>query len=455
MAKKKKRSKVRFLGFPIREVRTGCFLVRVSRNEQRVNVSQTFPTQAAAEEFCKVLANQVAEHGKNALELPLRSRQDAVDALKLLQGRSSLIEAARFWAQHHPDTGAVTLAQLGVQWLEELRRQNCRPTTLAERRQKISKLCVNYGERPACSITMHDVAGWLDAKGFKAVNRDGYRRCFRALFNHAVQQGVVETNPVDRITKTKADEKMPEFWPVPTVAHVMELAERHYPALVPVLAVMLFAGLRPGEAAGLTWAQIDFAEKIIRVLPETSKVRRSRLVPIQDNLAAWLGRYRKNGGQVAPRPMTYRRQRESLMRRIEAEGWQTAMTAGKITVEDAVALIHDKAPQLAKVFTAERMQSILDGKAAAGDNEAAALCKVLKVARLVWPRDVTRHTFATFRFADSQDGGKVAAELGHVGGADVLYRHYRGLATQKDARMFWAITPSAAAGRIVKFAAAG
>ena len=454
MAKKKKETKRwKVEGFPVREVRPGCFLVRVTRKKDRIEVSETFATAKQAKTFCLTLANQCSENGKAALELPLRARQDALDALKLLKGRTALLEAARFWSQHHPDTGAVTLAQLGAQWLEELRKQNCRPTTLAERRQKLAKLCLAYGDRPACAITTHDLAGWMDSSGFKAVNRDGYRRCFRALFNHARQNDVVELNPCDRIAKMKADEKMPLHWDAVTVGRVLELAEQQFPALVPVLAVMFFAGLRPGEAAALTWEQIDIAEGIIRVLPETSKVRRSRLVPLQGNLLLWLGHYRRPAGLVAPAPMTYRRQREALMRRIEADGWRQAMTAGGNTVENTLARVHTSTPELAKVFTADRLRAILSGETTAGEHEAAALCKVLKVARLVWPRDVTRHTFATFRMADTQNAGKVAAELGHVGGADILYRHYRGLTTPKEAKAFWAIKPSGAAVQLPDFAA--
>jgi integrase len=448
-----KKNKWKVAGFVIREVRPDFFLVRIRRPKSGLNESDTFATKAEAETHCWTLANQRAEHGKAATELPARARRDALDALKLLKGRTALLEAARFWVQHNPDTGAVTLAQLGTQWLDVLRKQNCRLTTLAERRQKIAKLCLDYGDRPACAITTHDLTAWLDVRGFKAVNRDGYRRCFRALFNHARQNDVVELNPCDRIPMMKADEKMPLHWDAARVGRLLELAEEYFPAIVPILAVMFFAGLRPGEAAALTWEQVDIAEGIIRVLPETSKVRRSRLIPIQSNLVLWLGHYRKPAGLVAPKPMTYRRQREALMRRIEADGWRQAMTADGVTAEDTVARVRKGAPTLAKVFTVERLQSILNGSVTAGENEAAALCKVLKVARLVWPRDVTRHTFATFRMADTQDAGKVAAELGHVGGADILYRHYRGLTTPKEAKAFWAIKPTGAAVKLAGFAA--
>lgn len=391
MAKRKKIT-WKVAGFVIREARPGCFLARIRQPKRGLNESKTFPTREAAEAFCMVLANQVKEHGKAALELPIRARQDALDATRLLKGRTSLIEAARFWAQHHPDTGAVTLAQLGDHWLEELRQQNCRLTTLAERRQKVAKLCLAYGDRFACSITTHDLTSWMDARGFKTVNRDGYRRCYRAMFNHALKNEIITTNPADRIAPPKRDEKMPVHWDAATVGRILDVAEEKFPDLVPVLAVMFFAGLRPGEAAALSWEHVDLVEKIIRVLPETSKVRRSRLVPMQSNLVLWLGNYRKLAGAVAPPPLEYRRQREALMKRAKFADW---------------------------------------------------------------PRDVTRHTFATFRMADTQDAGKVAAELGHVGGTDILYRHYRGLTTPKEAKAFWALKPSGAAVQLADFAAAG
>lgn len=52
-----------------------------------------------------------------------------------------------------------------------------------------------------------------------------------------------------------------------------------------------------------------------------------------------------------------------------------------------------------------------------------------------WPKDITRHTAATYWLARVEDAGRVAEQLGH----DVrsLRRHYRALVTREQADQFW------------------
>jgi phosphoglycolate phosphatase-like HAD superfamily hydrolase len=56
-----------------------------------------------------------------------------------------------------------------------------------------------------------------------------------------------------------------------------------------------------------------------------------------------------------------------------------------------------------------------------------------------WPVDLFRHTFATFHLARHQDAGRTAHQLGNS--SDVVYRHYRALATSQQAKRFFSICP--------------
>ena len=58
-----------------------------------------------------------------------------------------------------------------------------------------------------------------------------------------------------------------------------------------------------------------------------------------------------------------------------------------------------------------------------------------------WPANCMRHTFATYHIAMWQDANKTAYALGHTSGVDVLYQHYRGLATKAEAERFWGLRP--------------
>ena len=58
-----------------------------------------------------------------------------------------------------------------------------------------------------------------------------------------------------------------------------------------------------------------------------------------------------------------------------------------------------------------------------------------------WIQDGPRKTFASAHYALHGDAAKLAAVLGHTGGHDVLFRHYRGLMTKAQARRFFAVRP--------------
>jgi len=340
---------------------------------------KTFPDLDRAKVYCDQLAVELQSNGAKALSMPDKLRLDAQDAAAVLNGRATLLEAATYWTKHHPETGTVTLADLAGRFLDNLRRQNCRETTITERRQKVNRLCRDMGAQSVFDMTAAKLSTWLDVQGFKPVTRNNHRRCYAALFNFALKQGLMDANPAAVLPATRGDEKLPEYWPPKTVEKVMRAAENNSPEIVPALAVSFFAGLRPGEVSGLRWEAVNLAERFIRVMPETSKRRRSRIVPIGDTLARWLGKQHKPEGALALKPGAFRRARKVVMKK-----------AG--------------------------------------------------VTR--WPPDITRHCFATYRFAETQDAARVAAELGHSGAIDVLVNHYRGLATPAEAKAFWKIAPA-------------
>lgn len=73
------------------------------------------------------------------------------------------------------------------------------------------------------------------------------------------------------------------------------------------------------------------------------------------------------------------------------------------------------------------------------DHVRRQVCKALGIK---WPHDCARHTFATFHLALHRNAGETAHEMGHTQGVDLLYKHYRGLATREDSERFWNILPN-------------
>ena len=415
-AKRRKIKTHECAGISIRELRPerpegggGYFQVDLMRSGRRER--RGFDTLAKAETYCQQIGTKIENEGTSALSLTPAQRQDAVAALAILDGKGSLKAAAKLWARHNGIAGGVTVAELGRRWLANLRTQGCRPTTMIEREHKAERLAADMGTRPVSSITRDDIAGWLTGKGLTGATWDGYRRAYRAMFNFAVDERLIESNPVAAIKPIRMDEKLPTPFSVAAATAIMRTAAEWTPAIVPTLAVQFFAGLRPGEALGLDWTAVDFKGKTIRIMPETSKVRRTRIIEMNRTLIEWLDPYRKASGPIGiqtPSQFNYCIFRKPIGPAYEQEG---------IPIAEREA---DKRPR---------------GLAAAAGVE--------------WIQDGCRKTFATMHFAQYGDAGKTAGILGHVGDAGILYKHYRGLATKAEARRYFAIRPASGSAVLV------
>lgn len=374
-------------GITLREIKPGKWqtdFFRDGKRDRRVHESQE-----AAKRVAEELAVKIRNEGSSILDLTQIQRRDALKALGILKGASTLTAAAQFWARHNAVADGVTVRELGERWLADLRRRGCRATTLREREHKVSRLSGDYGDRAACSITKDEITGWLDAWKLSGVTADGYRRCFNAMFNYGVDEKIIELNPVAAIKAFRSDERLPVPFKVQDVRSVMAAAEKHAPIMVPTLAVQFFAGLRPGEAKGLKWEDIDWKEKTIRVMPETSKMRRSRIVEMNRTLLDWLQPYRKASGPIG---ITSQNQFDFYMTRKRwAEGKETG---------------------------------------------------ILGASGVEWIQDGPRKTFASMHYATHGDAAKLAAILGHSGDAGILFKHYRGLVKKTEAARYWKLRPA-------------
>src|SRR5262249_52430349 len=120
----------------------------------------------------------------------------------------------------------------------------------------------------------------------------------------------------------------------------------------------------------------------VKVTSDIAKKSKKRLVPIQDNLRAWLALAPSRAGNVMPR------EKEHAM-------WNA-------------------------------------GCEAAG--------KILGRESFEWVDNGVRHSFASYRLAAIQDAPKVACELGHPN-PTLLYSTYAEVVTPEDAKAYWSIMP--------------
>ena len=355
--------------------RGGAFQVEINADGKRRRKS--WDTLAKAKTYAEQKKIEIRNRGIAAIQLTGRQTQEAVEAVKLLQG-VSLLDAARFYVRHHKPLGGVkSLKELMTMYLDAKEQANRRPDTIADIRTRIGRLVAVMGERHVHTITSKELVDWLDQGEYRGVTRANYIRAFRSFFKFAIQQGLLEISPADALERPKFDEKLPEIFSVGEVNRLLLATQSTYDRLVPYVALGLFAGLRTAEIEKLDWSAIDFESKLITVRPEVAKRRRQRHVTMSNNLLAWLLPRRKTSGRIAPAGCVVNRWRRKILQK-------------------------------------------------------AAIAK--------WPHNGMRHSFGSYHLAKFNNPGKTAMELGHTQ-TSIVFDHYRALVKPDEAEAYWEIYP--------------
>ena len=123
------------------------------------------------------------------------------------------------------------------------------------------------------------------------VNR--YTALLKRMFNIAIEEGFAESNPVRKVKLYSEKDTLRER----ILAKVEErkLMETCSETLRPIITVALNTGMRKGEILNLTWNQVDFENRRIRV--EKTKSGKVRFIPVNDSLFHELNTLRKMDGQ--------------------------------------------------------------------------------------------------------------------------------------------------------------
>jgi integrase len=76
------------------------------------------------------------------------------------------------------------------------------------------------------------------------------------------------------------------------------------------------------------------------------------------------------------------------------------------------------------------------------DSFFKAMRRAADIAKIKWKQNALRHSFISYRLAEIQDVNRVALEAGNS--PQMIFRHYRELATPEQARTWFAIAPEQA-----------
>ena len=365
----------------------GRWLVDGLRDDQGKRFRRIFETKDAASTWLDKHREKTLSEGRSGLSFTNAQRADARHALEELAPFPgvSLTDAARIAVDCLKRTErTVPIAELVESFIAAKVADGRSPVHLADLRFRLGAFRDAFGDKLAAAVGTQDLDDWLHGLPVGPQSRLNYRRALHALFNFAMARQFARENPAKGTGRPKVFAKEPGILTPAQFERLLNAADER---VRPALAIGGFAGLRPAELHRLTWDAVNLEERHVSVSAKTSKTASRRLVPICDNLLAWLLTAPKRVGPVLP-------------------------------VSDAIGR---------DLFVAAR--------------EAAGIKK--------WPADGLRHSWVTYRFALTGDAARTAGEAGHD--VAVLHKHYRALATHAEAERWFAILPGNQAAKTVAF----
>lgn len=291
------------------ETRGRPLFTLVYRDTNNVRVKKSFADRKEAKAEAYAAAAKIQNGQIDVLELNSRDRiayQHAIavlkptgqsvdsvadqyaGAVKLLNGAGSVVEAARFFAKHHPAAlPKKTVKETYGEFLEGRKSDGASIRYLHDIQSRLGRLSKHFDGQLA-EVTTRELENWIAGLSCGPVARNSVRALVITLFNFARQRGYLPKNQPTEADAVAAAKEPPSQIGIFTPEQMTQLLAKADDPLVPYLAIGGFAGLRHAELMRLEWQDVKLAQGHIEVTAKKAKTAQRRIVPISDNLAKWL-----------------------------------------------------------------------------------------------------------------------------------------------------------------------
>jgi len=285
-------------------------------------------TEQEAEDYCQVFVDSVERVGKeNFFGLSSTQAVDARNAFKMLKekglGSKRLVDCVTVAAKYlRPDLGAgrKKVGEVYDEYIafkeQRVAKKQMRFISLDDIKKRLRDYVAEYRDWHIDTVDKAEADKWIshlrrgNGEEYTAVSIHNFRVYYIGFFNFALAKGYIFTNPfiqhsLEREGPLYADHQV-EIFTVDEVISIMRSAEKVAKPICAALALNFFAGIRHQELLRLTWEDIGIEKRLVQIGREISKKRSHRLIPMQENLEAWLIKYRKPTGSIVATETTLR-----------------------------------------------------------------------------------------------------------------------------------------------------
>jgi hypothetical protein len=222
---------------------------------------------------------------------------DFARATSLLNGKGSLLDAARYYASTHgADMRPIRVEELVDDLIRTREGNHASKRHLQDLRSRLRRFagafqCDIHLVRPA------QIQDFLTSLKLSPRSVNNFRMAISNLFAHARLRNHMprDYDPLENIPKAKEADGEIEIYTTDELKSLLDTARIE---MVPYLAIAAFGGLRQAELSRLSWNEVK--DDHIFVLGASTKTGRHRQVPVLPNLAAWLRPHRRESGLVVP-----------------------------------------------------------------------------------------------------------------------------------------------------------
>jgi integrase len=332
-------------------------------------------------------AAEAAEYGnavailRNAgIETSLQTVADRYVQMVQIYGSEDVVRGIEIAKQHRPENVTPrTMQEIADELVALKENRQASARYVGDLRARLNTIAKQF-PMSADMVTTQDLQTWFDKMDAAPRTVRNFRSAASTLFKYAEARGYIAkgTNPVNGTEQIKAKNGNPIQ--IYSPEEIEKLLQTESADIRAIIALQAFAGIRSQEILRLHWEDIKRGRDHIELAADKAKTASRRIVPILPNLAAWLkGTEKKKGLIFQPNNLT------AFDRRMNAEAFELAGVKRK---ENAL-----------------------------------------------------RHSFISYRVADTQNVAQVALEAGNSPG--MIFAHYREVVTKDDATKWFSIQPKA------------
>ena len=238
---------------------------------------------------------KAAETLLEKLGIPLYAAvEDYVRARTLAGSESLSVMATEYGKMFGNIVRRATVSEVVAELLKIREQDGASTKYLGQLRTTLNRLAAKF-PCPVLEVTGPEVDAWLRSLDVATVTRNSMLRCIKVLFSFAKAQNYLPDEKNTAVEQMQQVRVKSEDTTIFSPEEMAKLLHHAPPDLVPILAIGAFAGIRMAELERLDWKAVDLERKFIEIRAGQAKTASRRVIPISDNLAAWLTPLERKG----------------------------------------------------------------------------------------------------------------------------------------------------------------